>query len=83
MHVRTVSPSLPVTLPLRRSRTWPDFSLPTHVWQIPSRHPKGSSRPASSPATRIGVPPSHSVFSPLFANVIVPPSPSSPPPIFG
>ena len=49
---------VPETLPVRRSRTWPGSSVPTQVWQMPSRQPKGSSSPASSPATRIGVMPS-------------------------
>ena len=57
----------PVTSPLRRSRTWPEQSLPTQVWQIPSRQPNGSSSPASSPATRIGVAPSHSASVSLLA----------------
>src|SRR3954453_22995288 len=39
MQVRICSPGLPETLPLRRSRTWPDTSSPTQVWQMPSRHP--------------------------------------------
>ena len=41
--------------PVRRSRTCPEHSFPTQVWQMPSRQPNGSSSPASSPATRIGV----------------------------
>ena len=55
MQVRTISPSEPVIWPLRRSRTRPEQSFPMQVWQIPSRQPNGSSSPASSPATRIGV----------------------------
>ena len=51
------------------------------------RCPRGSRRaargPASSPATRIGVEPSHSVSQSETLNAIVPPSPSSPPPILG
>ena len=61
----------------------PSRSVPTQVWQMPSRQPKGSSRPASSPATRIGVEPSHSVSQSETLKAIVPPSPSSPPPILG
>ena len=57
-QVRTISPSLPWTLPVRRSRTCPWQSSPTQVWQMPIRQPKGRVAPASSPATRIGVPPS-------------------------
>ena len=42
-----------------------------HVWQMPSRQPKGSSRPASSPATRIGLDPSDSACASLRAKTIV------------
>src|SRR5688572_29611833 len=56
-QVRTISPSEPCTRPLRMSRTRPEHSSPTQVWQIPMRHPKGSDAPACSPATRIGVSP--------------------------
>ena len=49
------------------------------VWQMPSRQPNGSSSPASSPATRIGVPPSAlGLGVARERSVIVPPSPSSP-----
>ena len=74
MQVRTISPSLPETSPVRRSRTWPEQSFPTHVWQMPLRQPNGSSRPASSPATRIGCEPSHSASPSLLMKRIVPPS---------
>ena len=38
---------------------------------MPMRQPYGSSSPASSPATRIGVPPSHSVSLSVLRNLIV------------
>ena len=41
-QVRTISPSLPWTSPVRRSRTSPEQSRPTQVWQMPIRQPKGS-----------------------------------------
>src|SRR3954447_432036 len=50
------------------------------VWQIPIRQPNGSSAPASSPATRIGVPPSELASTPLLVKRIVPPPPAAPPP---
>ena len=60
MQMRTSCPVGSVTSPERRSRSLPDFSVPTQVWQIPIRQPKARFRPAFSPASRIGVPPSHS-----------------------
>ena len=74
-QVRTISPSLPWTSPVRRSRTWPRRSSPTQVWQMPIRQPKGRVAPASSPATRIGVAPSQAASTPLLAKRTVPPSP--------
>ncbi len=74
-QVRTISPSSPCTSPLRRSRSWPEQSLPMHVWQTPIRQPNGSSAPASSPATRIGWLPSLVASMSLLVNLIVPPSP--------
>ena len=41
MQVRTISPSLPDTFPVRRSRTRPEHRRPTQVWQIPMRQPNG------------------------------------------
>ena len=38
-QVRTISPALPDTSPVRRSRILPAHSFPTHVWQIPIRQP--------------------------------------------
>src|SRR6185437_13862889 len=78
-HVLHVTPSTSITSPLRRSRTLPDLKRPTQVWQMPIRQPNGSSRPASSPATRIGLSPGASTSQPAFKNVIVPPSPSATP----
>src|SRR6185312_1473096 len=65
-QVRQITPSTSDTSPLRRSRSFPLRKVPTQVWQMPIRQPKGRSRPASSPATRIGVPPSHSTSLSLF-----------------
>ena len=45
------------------------------VWQIPIRQPKGSSAPAASPATRIGVAPSLSASTPDLAKTMRPPWP--------
>ena len=75
-QVRTISPFCPVTSPVRRSRTSPERSRPTQVWQMPIRQPKGRVAPASSPATRIGVPPSASASRSDLQNLTVPPSPS-------
>ena len=77
MQMRTISPSWPYTFPFLRSRTWPEQSFPMQVWQIPSRQPNWRSRPASSPATRMGLPPSAVVSQSLAAKVMRPPSPSS------
>ena len=76
-QVRIVSPLAPETLPVRRSRTWPEQSRPTQVWQMPIRQPYGRVAPASSPATRIGVVPSLEASMPLSAKRIVPPAPCS------
>jgi hypothetical protein len=75
--MRTSPPVGSLTSPDRRSRTFPDFTVPTQVWQMPIRQPKASSRPACSPASKIGVAPSHSVVVPLSRKVTVPPSPAS------
>src|SRR5512132_3023471 len=42
MQVRTISPRCPDTLPVRRSRTWPEHRRPTQVWQIPILQPYGN-----------------------------------------
>ena len=49
MQMRTISPFLPVNSPVRMSRTSPDFSFPTQVWQMPMRQPCSSSRPGFLP----------------------------------
>ena len=60
---------------MRRSRTWPERSRPTQLWQMPMRQPNGISTPARSPATRIGSEPSLAASTPLRQSLIAPPQP--------
>ena len=50
-----------VRCPDRKSRTWPDSSGRTQVWQMPIRQPNGIWMPTFSPASRSEVAPSTSI----------------------
>ena len=74
MQVLIRSPS-PCSSPDRKSRTWPDSSGSTQVWQMPIRQPNGIWIPTFSPASSSEVAPSISIVLSEIAKVTVPPSP--------